>query len=382
MARPFRLLPDDPEMGRLPYLWLFYLGFVFVGPLLGGQATEPVIWIASLVSLVLFLPVYFWGHWVDGRRRALAGVVVCLIGTGLSPWSAGANTYFIYGAYFGGYAATQARELPKTLGPAWLALLLTAVFVQPSPYFWIPATAGAIVIGLVSYEQRRRAQHNHDLRMARAEVEALARIAERERIARDLHDLLGQSLSVVSLKAELAGRLLEGDPARAGRELADIQQVARQSLSEVRTAVTGYRRGSGAGLRMELDNARRALEAAGVELSCDDELEPLAQRLDAEHEAVVALALREGVTNVMRHAGATACRVGFIVDPKRFGVEIADNGRGSADRLGNGLTGMRERVESLGGRFELEAGRGSAKGTTIRLLFEPEPSQPPPLEAA
>lgn len=375
MARPFRLLPDDPEMGRLPYLWLFYLLFVFVGPVLGGQTTEPVIWVASVASVLLFVPVYFWGHWVDGGRRALAGVLICLIGTGLAPFSAGANTYFIYGAYFGGVATARGRELPKTLGPSWLMLLLTALFVQPSPYFWIPAAAGAVVIGLVSHEQRRRSQHNDNLRMARAEVEALARIAERERIARDLHDLLGQSLSVVSLKAELAGRLLERDPARAGQELADIQQVARQSLSEVRTAVTGYRRGSGAGLRLELDNARRALEAAGVELSCDDELEPLAKRLDAEHEAVVALALREGVTNVVRHAGATTCRVGFIVDDARFGVEIADDGRGTKDQLGNGLTGMRERVESLGGRFELEARRGADGGTTIRLLFEPPPQE-------
>ena len=370
MDRPFRLLPDDPYAGRLPYLWLFYLVFVFVGPLLGRQE-DPLVWGASVASVVVFLPLYFWGHWVDGTKRAGVGVAICLLGTALSAISVGANTYFIYGAYFGGLATPHGRELLVTLVPCWLALLLTTLLVQPSPYFWVPAAAGAVVVGLVSHEQRRRSRANANLRMARAEVEALARIAERERIARDLHDLLGQSLSVVSLKAELASRLLDADPARAGKELTDIQQVARQSLSEVRTAVQGYRRGSGAGLRQELDNARRALEAAGVQLACEDELEPLAERLDAEHEAVVALALREGVTNVVRHAGATTCRVGFIVDDARFGVEIADDGRGAPDRLGNGLTGMRERVESLGGRFELEAGRGAARGTTIRLLFEP-----------
>lgn len=370
-GRRFRLVPDDPEIGRLPYLWLFYLVFVAMGPVFADSAGDWRVWVASAVSLVFFFPLYFAAYWHDGARRFGIGVAICLIGTALSYVNGGANTYFIFGAYFAGFASRSVREAVVYLGTTALTLVLTVLFVQPSPYFWIPAALGMLVIGLLGTEVRRRETETSHLRMARAEVEALARIAERERIARDLHDLLGQSLSLVSLKAELAQRLVGRDTERALQELADIHQVARQSLSEVRTAVQGYRVGNGAGLRHELDNARKALDAAGVELKCDEDLEPLARELDPEHEAVVALALREGVTNVVRHAAAQTCRVSFVVDEAAFGVEIRDDGRGARRGLGNGLSGMRDRVESLGGRFELSG----ESGTTIRLLFERQPQE-------
>ncbi|MEM6995779.1 MAG: sensor histidine kinase [Myxococcota bacterium] len=378
-----RLLPNDPELGRMPYLWLMYLAFVFAGPVFAGTDDYTLGWVVTGATVAAFLPLYFAAYWVDGWRRAGLGIAICLLGTLLSTFNTGGNTYFIFGAYFGGYAAPRVSLSPLYLLPSWAALLATAIWVQPSPYFWIPALAGVVVIGLLGVEQRRRAQHNAHLTMARAEVDALARIAERERIARDLHDLLGQSLSLVSIKAELASRLLDGSPERAASELADIQSVSRQALSEVRTAVQGYRIGSGAGLRHELDNARRALTAAGVDLQCDDGLEPLARELDAEHEAVVALALREGVTNVVRHAGAQTCRVSFMVESETFGVEISDDGRGARSTLGYGLSGMRERVESLGGRLEMSGD----PGTTLRLVFSRPPGPPPgsspgPREAA
>lgn len=368
-----RLLPDDPAVGRTPLLWLLYLAFVFIGPVFAGTTARPWTWTASWVSVVLFGPLYFLGYWTEGWRQVGVGVLICLIGTALSPINTGGNTYFIFGAYFCGYSVTAARQIPLRLLPWAAVVAVTSVLVQPSAYFWAPAVLGGLVIGLLGSDQRRRAMHTVHLSMARAEVEALARIAERERIAADLHDLLGQSLSLVSLKAELAQRLLPNDQARAAKELGEIRDVARQALSEVRTAVQGYRVGNGAGLRQELANARRALDAAGVQLQCDDDLTPLVKRLDAKHEAVVALALREGVTNVVRHAAAQHCEIRFLVDDEGFGVEIADDGQGLLRSVGNGLTGMRQRVESLGGRLELDA----ANGTTVRLRF-----RTPPPEAA
>ncbi len=364
-----RLLPNDPDLGRYPYLWLAYLGFVFMGPVLAGLTDDRTVWIASVASVVVFLPLYFAAYWADGWRRVGYGVAICLLGTALSPVSPGANTYFIYGAYFGGYATTQPRQAVQFMLPWIAALGLTSAFVQPSPYFWMPAAIGGLVVGLLGLEQRLRSQRHANLVMARAEVETLARIAERERIARDLHDLLGQSLSLVALKVELTKRLVDRDPARAAKELAEIHDVARQALSEVRTAVQGYRVGAGAGLHREIANARRALEAAGVQLQCDEEIDRLSARLDPAHEAVIALAVREGVTNVIRHAGATSCSVTLVDDDDTYGVEIRDDGRGARRGLGSGLAGMRERVEALGGRFELD---GHA-GTTLRLMFRAAP---------
>ena len=366
-----RLLPNDPDLGRYPFVWLAYLAFVFMGPILGGLSGDSWVWIASVGSIVAFLPLYFAAYWAEGWARVAYGVAICLLGTALSPISPGANTYFIYGMYFGGYATTRVRDAPWFMLPSAATLGLTIAFVQPSPYFWMPAALGGLVVGILGVEQRLRSQQHANLMMARAEVETLARIAERERIARDLHDLLGQSLSLVALKVELTKRLVDKDPARAAKELAEIHDVARQALSEVRTAVQGYRVGAGAGLHREIANARRALEAAGVQLRCDEELDRLSARLDPAHEAVLALAVREGVTNVIRHAGATSCSVTMVDDDGTYGVEIRDDGRGVRRGLGSGLAGMRERVEALGGRFELE-GHG---GTTLRLMFDAEPEE-------
>lgn len=369
MERRTRLLPDDPEVGVLPYLWLIYLAFVFLGPVFAQQYDRPAPWVATVLTLPPFFWLYFRAYWVDGRRRLIAGLGIALLGVALSYWNTGANTYFIYAAFFAGLSGRSfARAVAGVLMVCTL-LAVASVFLSPTPYFWAPALVGSIVVGFLGMVQRRREQSNADLRLARAEVETLARIAERDRIGHELHDLLGQSLSVVALKAELASRLLGKDDERVAVELRDIHDVTRQALTEVRTAVRGYRAGSGAGIRRELANARRAVSAVGVELHVDEEgFDDLGDHIEAAHEAVLALALREGVTNVVRHAAATACSVRAIVDGESFGVEIADDGRGTAGPLGAGLRGMRARVLGLGGRLELQR----EPGTTLRVLFTQE----------
>ena len=161
--------------------------------------------------------------------------------------------------------------------------------------------ASAVGIGLLLVLMRDLRMRNQELTEARAELALTAVTAERERFARDLHDLLGHSLSVIAIKAELAGRLLELDPERAAAEVGDVEQVARQSLREVRQAVSGYRQPT---LEGELEGARVALSAAGIEA----EFERAPVTLDPEVEAVLAWAVREGATNVIRHSGARAAR--------------------------------------------------------------------------
>lgn len=370
MERRARLLPDDPEVGVLPYLWLVYLAFVFLGPVFTEEYDQVVPWVATALTLPPFLWLYIRAYWVDGRRRLQAGLGIALLGVALSPWNTGANTYFIYAAFFAGLAnRTFVGAVAGILMVCGLLAVASLLF-SPTPYFWAPALVGSIAVGFLGMDQRRREQANADLRLARAEVETLARIAERDRIGHELHDLLGQSLSVVALKAELASRLLGKDDDRVAVELGDIHDVTRQALTEVRTAVRGYRAGSGAGIRRELVNARRAVSAAGVELRVDENgFDALGEHIEAEHEAVLALALREGVTNVVRHAAATTCRVRAIVEDETFGVEVADDGRGTVGPLGAGLRGMRERVQGLGGRLELV----QDPGTTLRVLFTQEP---------
>ncbi len=192
----------------------------------------------------------------------------------------------------------------------------------------------------------------------------LSALAERERIARDLHDVLGHTLSVIVLKAELAGRLMGRDDVRAAAEIADVERTARTALAEVREAIGGYR---SKGLQAEVDQARMTLDAAGVALKC----ETAPPALKAREETVLSLAVREAVTNIVRHAHATECTMRFATTEDGFClVEVADNGSFGVTKEGNGLRGMRERVQELGGRFRIEAERGT------RLVIElPEEGQ-------
>jgi two-component system sensor histidine kinase DesK len=196
--------------------------------------------------------------------------------------------------------------------------------------------------------------------MAHEEVEALAAVAERERIARDLHDVLGHTLSVIVLKAELAKRLIASDPARAATEIADVETIGRSALTEVREAIGGYR---SRGLVAELEAARGTLASAGVSLRAD--AKPIdSSSLTAAEETVLALAIREAVTNIVRHARAKTCRLRFVTENGRRKLLVEDDGEHPLAREGNGLRGMRERVESLGGSLRVEREHGT------RLLIE------------
>jgi two-component system sensor histidine kinase DesK len=194
-----------------------------------------------------------------------------------------------------------------------------------------------------------------ELQKARATVAHLAANEERLRLARDLHDLLGHSLSLITLKSELAGRMLPGDPDKAARQVADIEQVSRQALVDVREAVTGYRRPR---LAAELAGAQVALTAAGV--VAEVPAEPDLTGVPEQSESALAWALREAVTNVVRHSGAEKCLVQLVrrqtLDGATLELSVEDDGSGGAGGVpGNGLTGLMERLEKAGGT--LEAGR-------------------------
>jgi two-component system sensor histidine kinase DesK len=174
---------------------------------------------------------------------------------------------------------------------------------------------------------------------------------ERLRLARDLHDLLGQTLSVITLKSELARGLITEDPARCAQELSEIEQVGRMTLREVRKTVAGYRQRR---LASELDGARQLLEAAGIEYSIEELPGELPQQLDA----VLAWTVREGVTNVIRHGRARHCLLRFTRDQGWIGDEMLNDREGTEDAgtqrisQGSGLLGLRERVSGLGGTME------------------------------
>jgi two-component system sensor histidine kinase DesK len=174
----------------------------------------------------------------------------------------------------------------------------------------------------------------------------LATLAERERIGRDLHDLLGHTLSVVALKSELARKLIDRDLDAARSEISEVERVARDALSQVRNAVSGIRNTA---LSAELVAATALLEAQGVKVKCETEN----VKLPHDRESALALSLREAATNIRRHSGASGVTIRVRKEPNEVVVEVADNGRGGRIVPGNGLNGMRERLGCVGGSLSL-----------------------------
>jgi two-component system sensor histidine kinase DesK len=229
------------------------------------------------------------------------------------------------------------------------------------------AFIGPALAAFLAYSASRRVDLVNKLRETRAELARMAVADERLRIARDLHDLLGHSLSLITLKAELAGRVIEADPDRAAREVADLETVARRSLGEVRAAVTSYRQPS---LAAELAAARQMLTAAGMD--CEVHANASAD-LPPATDALLAWAVREGATNVVRHSGARNVTVTVTVAAGEVTAEVADDGvgpswdraRGPGEQEGSGLSGLTERARNAGAEVSMGEGHG---GKGFRLV--------------
>jgi two-component system sensor histidine kinase DesK len=240
-------------------------------------------------------------------------------------------------------------------------------------------------IGIATAGFRYQAALVNELSQAKETVAKLAASEERLRLARDMHDLTGQSLSMITLKSDLVRKLLSRLPAsrerdRAISEAADISQVSRQTLHDIREAVSGYRRPT---LAVEIITARTALEAAGIGLDDDAALTLRSGAFGAEAEAALAWCLREAVTNVIRHSGAQRCQVRLIQRAGQVSLEVSDDGRGldgitrpnAQDQDGtglpggSGLRGMSERLAAVGGQLSFghaRNGGGGGRGLRIR----------------
>ena len=269
-----------------------------------------------------------------------------------------------YVALFVYFVAAAGMLLPTRVALATIGATAAGIAVAGAVYGAgrdpLAATVLTVVsIGVLMTAFGRIARANRELRASREDLARLAVAEERLRIARDLHDLLGHSLSVVALKSELARRLVERDPPQAVAELDDIQAVARDALADVRRTVQGYRRPS---LAEELDGAKAALRAAGI----DFELREGPVEVPEEVESVLAWAVREGATNVIRHSRAGRCAIRVEAAAGRAAVEIEDDGEATAEAAGgSGLDGLRERARRVHG--DVEAGVRPEGGFRLRL---------------
>jgi two-component system, NarL family, sensor histidine kinase DesK len=331
-------------------IWLVYLGFWFVQPALAHEPLSK--WLLLFLALGLFLPLYLFAHAGPRRLRWVGVLAMFVLGVLYVPINQSAWAIFIY-------IAASIPEVSESTNTVIGLLLLQscAIFAESwwlhlSTWVWTMGVGFTLFVGMNRLRMRQKGRADAKLRMAHEEIEQLAKTAERERIARDMHDVLGHSLSLIVLKSELAGRLLDSQPSRAALEIAEIETTARQALAEVRRTITGYR---SEGFASELTRAAQVLETAGVRLYRPEK----APYLTPRHEATLSLVLREAVTNIVRHAGASECSIEVSTGNDRTQLVIADDGRGDIQQEGNGLRGMRERVQELGGSLSLESERGT-----------------------
>jgi len=336
---------------------VFYFLFFYIDPIVSHFS--PLKWFFTILGTIAFLLLYFGMFWVSNRRALLHVLGMVVLGVLYTPYNGGADTFFIFAAAVAPFIVDTEADALKILFAIEVVVLLTWRVFHQSPWFLVFGGGLATVISVSNIHFAQRLRSNRRLLRAQEEIEHLAKVAERERIARDLHDVLGHTLSVIALKSELASKLLDRDPQRAGNEIREVEQISRQALSDVRDAIRGYR---AKGLAAELSQAKTTLETAGVVVQCDA---AGSLQLPAVQESVLALAVREAVTNVVRHAHASTCRVRLEQQNGSCRLEIQDDGRGSSGLEGNGLRGMRERVEMLGGTLVRETGSGTRLTITI-----------------
>jgi two-component system, NarL family, sensor histidine kinase DesK len=259
------------------------------------------------------------------------------------------GTFLVFSFIVAGTCFPLRRAIWVLVGLSLLQVVLAVIRLQDVAGA-VNSLINSVLVGGVGIGARLFWQSYRELVAAREEIARLAVTEERLRFARDLHDILGQSLAVLVLKSELVNKQLPTDADEGVRaELRDLARVARKSLNDVREAASGYRRPS---LSMEIANARNALRVAGIGVLVEDTL----GRVAAEQDAVLAWCVREGVTNVLKHSGAKRCVIRLARKNGSATLEVADDGRGAASLDGGiGLIGLRERVELAGGKFEVAA---------------------------
>lgn len=351
--------PERPRSGFPDWLYLVFLVFLLLGPVFDSDA-GPEDWALAIGAIVVSAVLYLLGL----RRRTLripAAVALIVLGVGVT-WlgSAAMGVVPIYAsALAAGFVdkKTLVRRLAVITAITLGSMLISPI---PVPYIFmvfVPAIPLIWLIGYSVHADMNLHREAHTLRAENARIQYLATVTERERIARDLHDLAGQALTAVALRSQLVQRLAATDPERAVAEAEAIETTARETLSSLRETVAGWRQ---VDLRDELDKGTKTLEAAGVEVRVRGDWQ---RDLAPSVETILALALREGVTNVVRHSSATNCQITLNGKPAMVRLEIVDDGTGLRAPEGSGLSGMRERVVAAGGTMDVDG----AQGTKLRV---------------
>lgn len=356
------LLPKDTDVGYMPYVWLGYLLMYFVSFFFMPVSYKQ--WLYSVVGIIVFLVLYFRTYWVSVSHLYYYIGAIWLIGFVLAGEKMpGSGVFYVYACAFCAHF-NQAKKGLMVLLLIIVVTIITGWSFDISPYIYLASTFFGFLIGLSNIYMSEMTKKNQQIKASQEELQKIAASAERERIARDLHDLVGHTFSAINIKSQLASKLMITDPSQAQQEIAEIESISRESLTQVREAVTGYRKRD---LETELTRARILLNSLGIDV--DQQLHSIGERLDEERNTALAYIVRELTTNIMRHAKhVTHCDMSLCLGVSELSLEIHDNGVCSGIKEGSGLLGIRERVENLGGTFEYRYSDGFLANIRVPIL--------------
>lgn len=373
MNKKFKLLPKST--GISPYIWtiLVILPFYFIYQ----KSTSTAGLIVGIVLTILFFVFYR----IAFISRGWPVYLWTLILIGISFTSTSLYSY-IYFAFFLAYFIGNIKDriafitlyiihlVSVTVSINYNIVVLEALFLKQLP-FVIITWVSVIILPFSLYNRKERGELEEKLEDANKRIAELVKLEERQRIARDLHDTLGQKLSLIGLKTDLARKLISKDPEQAKNELKDVQQTARTALNEVRKIVSSMR---GLRLKDELNHVKQILEAAQIEFSIEKDQQLVKVSLLTEN--ILSMCLKEAVNNVVKHSGATKCQIIIKQTWHDITLVVKDNGTflnvEQSLGKGNGLLGMKERLEFVNGSLELDTKAGTV--LTVKVPNDVKPA--------
>ena len=352
-----KLLPADCEQGVLPYVWLVYLG-IFVFPIF---LKDVPLWgiLATLGSTFTFLCLYFFAFWQNERGTLFCILAILILGMISASFNPGASVFFVYAAAFCSQLKPQKKAKAMVVFIAASAGIFGLVLSMPL-YFILPGVVFSLLLGGVNIYEDEIRNKNKQLKVSQEELQKAAETAERERIARDLHDVIGHTFSLITIKAQVAQKLVTKDTLRAQQELKELEQISRDAMSEVRATVTRYQTKD---MLSEISKAKILTQSADIKLTCHTAPLPENEKVNS----TLAFVIRELMTNLVKHANADQCELKYERTDSKHLLSISDNGRILKDsniceemaiREGNGLRGIKERVAALGGDVSFRINKG------------------------
>ena len=343
-------LLSNNEKHPMEFLSLFFTLFYFFPLYFIGADTALVIKIFVMYFVLLGM---LFGCAIASPKYTVAIALLLVVSSSFGvKYYIGTNCFFGFAIF---YMAFNLRFLHAVLAVVFslvCAYVAALKFNALHAYFIVPLLIPSLVLFIAGTFERQKRAHRKQEQLSQEQIEKLATVAERERIARDLHDVLGHTLSSIALKAQLAEKLFHADDLeKARKEISEVSTIASEALFEVRQAISGYKLKT---IEQRMVQLAERLSEKGVAMEQDCEFSALAPKA----ESAISLLLTEAITNILRHSDCSKVKVSSKVENKLFKLSVCDDGNAGKIVIGNGLSGIKERVEDLGGTFRFSSSDG------------------------